>query len=273
MLSNMWVRRWRLELTPDDFGGCRSFTEMVCRLHGAWARSEGKPRWGDKTPHYLGAIPTLLELFPRAKILHVYRDGRDVALSWLRRKMEPRNTYMAACYWRDRVRAGMRVGRQLPPGSYMEVRYEELLRDTEGVMRRVCDFIGEPFCEEVLKPNRLNLGPLGWRRKRPEDGGRSKSTVVTDNAGGWRTRMKRRQRILFESVAGDLLSELGYEVRGPRRRVTLPERGFWRIHHAVLYVSARLASPKFASRLKSYVLLRVAPGVNGRRAADSLARR
>jgi hypothetical protein len=45
---------------------------------------------GDKTPNYVLEIPTLLEIFPRAKVIHIYRDGRDVALSWRAIPLGPR---------------------------------------------------------------------------------------------------------------------------------------------------------------------------------------
>lgn len=258
MLSNMWVKRWELGLSPDDFADCRSFREMICRLYGEWARREGKPRWGDKTPHYLTEIPLLRELFPEAQFIHIYRDGRDVTLSWLRRTMEPGNTYMAARYWTDRVGEGLRVGRALPPGAYLEVCYEELLSDSRAVMGRVCEFLGETFCEDVLKPDILDLGSVFKRRamdayrRRPQ----FRNHIVSDNSWQWRTKMGERQRVLVESIAGDVLEELGYEVAGPRRVVSAPERAFWRAHHAVFYVAARLRSPVFVDRLKSYFQIR-----------------
>jgi len=79
ILNFGWVRPWGLPLAPEDFADCRSYRQVVCRLFEAWARQENKPRWGDKTPRYVLWIPELVALFPGAKIIHIYRDGRDVA--------------------------------------------------------------------------------------------------------------------------------------------------------------------------------------------------
>jgi hypothetical protein len=273
ILGNMWIKRWRLELTPDDFADCRSFRGVVNRLHGTWAEKAGKPRWGDKTPHYLTEIPTLLELFPEAKIIHIYRDGRDVALSWMRTRMEPRNIFVAARYWADRVTEGRRVGRSLPPGKYLEVRYETLLSETRATMMRVCDFLGEEFCEEVLAPTFVDLGPMFGFKRRKKDIRRIQ--VVTDNANKWRTAMSERDRILFESVAGELLDELGYEASGPRRRITAIERLWWWIHHWTLYIVTRLTKKRLSDRIRSFLLLKMAsvgvrlPGRDSKRTADA----
>jgi hypothetical protein len=60
------VRSWGLSLDEREFADCRRFAEMIDRLFGSFARSEGKTRWGDKTPHYALNIPVLVELFPDA---------------------------------------------------------------------------------------------------------------------------------------------------------------------------------------------------------------
>jgi len=137
ILRLYWVRIWKLSLRPGDFADCRSFREVVCRLFETFARQQGKRRWGDKTPHYVAQIPVLLELFPAAKILQIIRDGRDVALSWLKTRMEPRNLYTAARMWRELVRAGREAGARLPRETYLEVRYERLLAEPEQTMREV----------------------------------------------------------------------------------------------------------------------------------------
>lgn len=223
------VRAWEAALEPPAFDGCRSFAEIVDRIYGEVARREGKPRWGDKTPHYVTEIPTLLRLFPRAKIVHIYRDGRDVALSFLRLPYRPSNVYVAAKTWRRYVGAGRRAGARAGR-SYAEVCYEELLRDPRATMDRVCEFVEERFTEDVLRPD---LGArLMWSPGR--DAGFPGSIAATpeiarDNRAKWKASMGVADRALFESVAGDRLAELGYEVEGLAQRIPRRER----IRHSV----------------------------------------
>jgi len=189
--------------------GCRSFAEVMRRLYEMWATARGKPRWGDKTPQYVNEIPLLMQLFPDAQVIHIIRDGRDTAISWLRTGFDPRNLYMAARMWREMVRKGRQDGAALPAGAWLEVRYETLLAQPEATMRQVCDFLGEPFVAEVLRPSRIKMSPhpgLTALSMRDE--------VVPGNSDKWKQTMSLRQQALFESVAGDLLSELGYRVEG-----------------------------------------------------------
>ena len=166
ILKMSWVRVWGLSLDPSFFAGCRSYSEILSRLYEEWMRREGKIRWGDKTPQYVTEMPTLLEIYPSCKIIHIYRDGRDVALSWLRLGFGPENIFTAARRWKYFVNMGRRAGATLPPETYLEISYETLLSHPEATMRRTCAFLNEPFCRDVLTPKRLGIGLISVRKRK-----------------------------------------------------------------------------------------------------------
>jgi len=223
-----YIRRWQLGVAPAHFASCRSYRDFVARLFECWAAKENKPRWGDKTPNYLTDIPTLLELFPEAQILHIYRDGRDVAMSWCKSGFEPGNLYTAARLWQLQVRQAMAAGRRLPTGSYFEIAYEDLVSDTRGTMARVCQFLEEPSSDQVLTPTRL------WPLKKGE------INQVFKNSGKWTTQMSPAQRCIVESVAGSLLGELGYPLEATTRQISAAERFFWDSHHSIVRAARHL---------------------------------
>ncbi|MFQ5615525.1 MAG: sulfotransferase, partial [Anaerolineales bacterium] len=166
ILNLQFIRDWGLSITPSTFSGMRSYADIVDRLFEEWARSEQKPRWGDKTPHYVTQIPTLVEIFPACKIIHVIRDGRDVALSWMRFGYGPNNLYTAAKAWARFVAAGQEDGKKLPGETYLEVRYEALIQQPEKTLRQVCAFLDEDFHPDTLKPTHLPVS--GTRRYTPK---------------------------------------------------------------------------------------------------------
>ena len=233
ILEWRWVRRWNLPLEAESFASCRSFQEVLCRLYEAWARQENKPRWGDKTPEYVTDIPLLAKLFPGARIIHIHRDGRDVARSWVRARYTPQNIYTAAQMWKSWVGAGRQAGAALPREMYLELRYEQLLAQPRETMQRVCEFVGEPFDEAVLRLNPIErnrpfLSRLSSYARKPRA-----VEIVSSNCEKWKTRMPARDRVLFESVAGDLLQSLGYETEGRTRRITPAERLAWDVHQRI----------------------------------------
>src|SRR5262245_9430380 len=196
-----WVRAWGLKLDLSAFAEHRSYGQVVSRIYEEWAQAQGKARWGDKTPQYLVNIPVLLDIFPSAKVLHIYRDGRDVALSWLRVRFGPRNLFTAAKAWKKMVSIGRQAGATLPKETYLEVRYEVLLSHPEDTMKQVCEFIGEPFTDAVLRPTAARLPSrhrpvIAARRPRRSPA----SEIISTNKEKWKKQMSLPDRILFESV-------------------------------------------------------------------------
>lgn len=208
-----WMRRWGLS-EPEVRAALEAAAPRNCRdairaLYRLYARREGKGRYGDKTPIYVLHIAFLARLFPEARFVHVIRDGRDVALSFLDASFGPSTIAEAAWSWRRAVRRGRSAGRRLGSGRYLEVRYEELVADPERSTRHVCDFIGLPFEERMLRyfeqGDRLLVGI---------DNPHEHTSIMLPPTKGlrdWRRQMSKADVSVFEAIAGDLLSELGYE--------------------------------------------------------------
>ena len=94
-------------------------------MFSSYAVSEGKSTWGDKSL-FFGSIDLLHELFPRARFIHIIRDGRDVFDSW--RKMDPtkRHATVMALDWRYKLRSIERSFEKLPASLAKTLRYEDL---------------------------------------------------------------------------------------------------------------------------------------------------
>lgn len=214
ILALHWVRRFELDLAPDDFADCRRYGALVERIYGELVRREGARRWGDKTPGYALHLPTIAEVFPDAQFVHIVRDGRDVACSLIQTRIGPRRVATAAPLWQRYVETAQRDGSALETEHYHEVRYEALLRDPEATLRGVCAFLGAPFDVHVLAPTAIDLDRFpdvfGPRRGRQL----SATEIVRENSGHWRRTMTAEEIDRFESVAGDLLVRLGYELGG-----------------------------------------------------------
>jgi hypothetical protein len=201
------------------------------------ARGEGKARWGDKTPYYVMHIPKLLEWFPDAQIVHLIRDGRDVAMSLFGRRHDfyVYNAYFAAEYWESYVKKGRALGKQLAPRQYLELRYEDLLLQPEDAMKVLCAFLGEEYSVklfEVIPIDEPSKTPLVHKPLR------------ADNAGKWRRKMTSRQIRAFESVAGKTLREFGYDLVTPGKPPSLAEKAAYRLHNRVLAAYWKRAKQK-----------------------------
>jgi Sulfotransferase family len=243
LLRLRWVRRWNCDFDESKLVARGSYAGIIDELFQTWLRKEGKPRWGDKTPQYVLHLRTLAAIFPEARFIHIFRDGRDVARSWLLAPHGPENWFMAASEWRRLVRAGRQAGVDLPTGMYMEVRYEALLTDLETTLRRICEFVDEPFDPAILSqsvmPNEMRVRRVPGFRPFSR-GYNGQQVIVRDNVNKWKSNLTLKQRVLFESVAGDLLRELGYETEGHERQIPAYAQWAWRVHSQVMETLVKL---------------------------------
>ncbi len=123
--------------------------DLFVWLHAQRASQLGKTRWVDKSPSY-AMIPDFLDrLFPDCQLVHVVRDPRDVVDSW-RRRWGLRSCLRATRTWRMSVQRARRFG-VAHPDRYFEVRYEELVQSPEPVMRKLIEWLGEPWDARVME--------------------------------------------------------------------------------------------------------------------------
>jgi LPS sulfotransferase NodH len=197
-----------------------SLGKAIAAVYEVYAAERGKARWGDKTPLYMQHLHLLERLFPDALYVHLVRDGRDAAVSFLRMPegvvtrmwAHPRSAADFACQWRTEIEAARRLGRRVS-GRYLEVRYEELVAEPDRELERICAFVGVPFEPKMLK----YAGEVDVSRKPHQQ---SLTRPPTTGLRDWRRDMARDDVLAFEAIAGDLLAGLGYDVHASRGRNT-----------------------------------------------------
>jgi len=185
--------------------------EAIAAIFETYAEQRGKPRWGDKTPLYMQSLPLLERLFPDAVWIHLVRDGRDAALSFLalpegfsgKTWAQPRTVAQFAARWRSEILAARRIR-----GHYLELRYEDLVAEPEREVRRVCEHASLPW-----EPAMLDHTGVSEVAQMPEH--RNIAKPPTAGLRDWRTEMSREDALAFEGVAGDVLRSAGYELLEP----------------------------------------------------------
>jgi hypothetical protein len=211
----------RLELEPASVDALieanisKHYARFVTELFDLYGHHKGKPLVGEKSPGYVRHLPTLYELWPETKVVHLIRDGRDVALSVLDWSKGDRTAgrfptwtedplTTTALWWEWHVRLGREAGARVGPEHYYEVRYESLVAGAERECAKLCGFLGVAYDDAML---RFHEG-----RTRPKPGRASKAAwlPVTGGLRSWREEMPADDVALFEAATGPLLDELGY---------------------------------------------------------------
>ena len=214
------IRRWTpppslsdtLEaIQRDDFHG------IVEGLMRTWASSQGKSHWGEKTPQHTLCWRTIVEGFPKLQVIHLIRDGRDVALSNRAAHFGPKHVYPLARRWLNYLAAAEEARANLGDEIFLQVRYEDLVAEPERELRRICRFLGEEFAPSMLKFYQARNFHVDQRNAR--NLGRP---VLSENAGKWRGEMTAREVRIFEALAGPALERYGYP-----RTVSQPRVSTW----------------------------------------------
>jgi Sulfotransferase family len=215
------LERLRAGRSLDAATVLRAFYEL-------YAEHQHKPRWGDKTPGYTARMRRLARTLPEARFVHLIRDGRDAALSRARASGKTVKPTRAAERWRQRIEEARTQGAQVP--HYIEARYEDLVRDPEGTLRRILSIAELDWDPAVLRyheraAERLSeidrdlpaMGNKGRRAAEKRVGSHAMTQHPPDPSrlARWRDEMTPVDVTEFEAVAGDLLAELGYELSDP----------------------------------------------------------
>ncbi len=179
------------ELFPD-------FLERQLRV---FAERQGKSLWGDKTPDLNFHLAEIDQMLPSARFIHLVRDPRSNALSLHRRQHY--DLALAAQRWRE-INGLAEAQAVLYGGDrFLSVKYEDLLLDTERVMRRVCAFLGLAFDESVLKPGKEEEFLAGKAYVKAE--------LQKEKVFSWKEHLSRREVLKIERIVGRFMLKAGYK--------------------------------------------------------------
>jgi hypothetical protein len=183
-------------------------------LGQAYANERGARIWGEKTPAHALWLPQIRALFPRARVLFMVRDPRDVLVSYDDRwNGARRSTEYLACtaallkYYLFHLfhRPGF------PPDQVRWVTYEALTSQPSEELERICGFVGVDF-----EPTMLNFY---HRHKNVEsdtpDGQHHRllsEPAKADHIGRYKKALTQSQIALAEVFLNQEMQALGYQL-------------------------------------------------------------
>jgi len=182
--------------------------DVMDLIYVDYRQSKGKARWGDKTPGYIRIASELAEIYPEAKFIYLVRDGRDVAKSFHDLRWGGSWWHQCIAPWVDVADVFARHVKGPLGDRFLQVRYEDLVTQSEACVRGICEFLGEDFEPRMLDwasdekdPIEIRVPEIHkkiFRKPRPTDVNR------------WRSELSRRQQWIVESFAKRQLRAGGY---------------------------------------------------------------
>lgn len=196
----------------------RCSSEFIEKFFIRVSNLRGKKRWGDKSPKNVLRLNDIFKHFPRAKFIHMIRDGRDVACSlrtFPKRKMVdgkiiPLNTDRPIEDCIKRWVHDVNIGRKYRGDPrYIEVKYEDLIFITEKTLKELFMFLEETFEKKILRyyevqdsTREITKFPQNIEAMQP---------MYNKSVSRWRKELDDEEIRLFKKLGGSLLINLGYE--------------------------------------------------------------
>jgi hypothetical protein len=197
-----------LLIEPQSFSGVKNFEEWFNRLALPAGR---RPIVGVKVDDiFEDNVDFVRTFFPSAYYIHIVRDPRDVFVSWKKTSFGMYSPYYAGLSWSRAVRS-IRSIRNFAQ-HYYEVWYEDLLRDPEDCISRLCEYIEIDFSERMMHFSEF-VGEVEFHQRLLKAG------FVKDNTEKWRGELTPRQIAMVTCAASREMNDFGYAVTGATRRI------------------------------------------------------
>jgi hypothetical protein len=190
---------------------CRHAGDFLSIVMNEIARTQGMQRWAENSPETLLHLPLVKRLIPDALVIHIIRDGRDVATSLEKLRYvrpfpweERQNLIGAGVYWEWIIERGRAYATLLGP-DYMEVRFEDLIASPQDTLDKVGQFIDQEL--DYNRILRVGYGSVS----RPNTSFKTESQEGSFSpVGRWKKSFSPTQLSHFEKIVGKTLHELGY---------------------------------------------------------------
>jgi len=189
----------------------RSYRALLEVVMDDFARRHGKARWSEKTPGQTARA--VLALFPDAQVVHIVRDPRDVVASAMTAPWSSMPARLHAENWRAFVADNAKVGAEVGPTSFLQVRFEDLVTAPDVVLRDIATFLDEPFDAAMLddlEARRTSVAAAAtWQHG-------ALAPVDPSRAGTGRGRLPAWQRAQVVAATAPQLERFGYARPGRR---------------------------------------------------------
>ncbi len=205
------------EIETKVMDECRNGGDFLRIVMSEIAMKQGVNRWADTTPEHILYLHRIKETIPDALVIHIIRDGRDVALStdklgYIRRlPFDRKPSKMAAgLYWEWMVNKGRRDGRDLG-ADYTEVHFEELVSQPRETLAKLGQFIEQDLnYDQIL---RVGIGSVSA----PNTSFGGGTAEDFNPVGRWQSGYSAEELAMFEGLVGQTLKDTGYALAAEGR--------------------------------------------------------
>lgn len=201
--------------TDEIVAACRQHTlyELFRVIYESAAQQSKASFWLCKSMKNMLYTEGIESTGIRPYYIYLYRDGRDVALSFQKAIVGEKHIYALADSWRKDQEAALRLKNNVPADHFFMLNYETLIANPEMVVKQLCDFLHLPYSNKAMdyyksreSENTAIAGKMWANVSKP---------ILKDNTQKFLRELSPEDMAIFESVAGEALQQLGYPLYTP----------------------------------------------------------
>jgi Sulfotransferase family len=140
--------------------------------------------------------------------IYMYRDGRDVAASFKKAIIGPKHVYHIANKWLKDQEKAQQVLELIGEARFFNIKYEDLITQPEQVLKALSHKLGLEYSSDLLAYYESSES-----RRTASSGDMWKNVakpIISSNIGKYLQELTANEIIIFENIAGKMLSALGY---------------------------------------------------------------
>ncbi len=186
---------------PKDRHQLRTIVDFIYKKHAELYSSSVK-YIGDKTPYLILRIDWVLSLYPNAKIIHLYRDGRAVVAS--RMAVFNETIEQASNRWLWSLKAVSKL-KSKGYSNLLEVCYEDLVRKPESSLRKICTFLDLPYSAKMLEDEVVEMGDDVLAHH-----SNTKESLSVKHIEKWKNQLSEADKLFLDKRLKKQLQKLNY---------------------------------------------------------------
>lgn len=174
------------------------------------ARANGKQHLFIKENHVYEFLPFLMTYFPESKFVYQTRDPRDMALSWKKNLDHLGGVVRAARQWKLDQQQSLKNYYLLKTQRKVHfVRYEELTANNEFEVKKILEFLGVSFDEDIFEFHKDEITQKNAGMQKAWDN--LSKGVITNNSQKYLKGLTENEIKAIEKICWYEMKHLGYK--------------------------------------------------------------
>lgn len=200
-----------VELSEEEiFRRCRE--RSLVSVYGAtmdlYAEAEKADHWVCKSMQNIRWLDDLERCFDDPLYIYLYRDPRDVCLSFTKAVVGEKHPYFIAEKWRELQRLCLDAKERIPRDRFYSISYETLVTDPIGELQKLMRFMGLEYLDTQRE---FYHSRAAWEAAHASKLWENVEKPVTSSrVGRFRSGLSFDDILIVEQLTGDIMQQLGY---------------------------------------------------------------